>query len=637
MRIKLFKVIILLLVANISVLAQEVDPQLLLKAKARSPEVMYQVALALENQDASRYGKEAVKWLERSSNLNYPPAQALLAYHFIVGFNVEKDLEKGRHLAAQASANNEGLASWLMAQLLPDNKSNVVEQVQKAYEAGYPLAILYYAKLYATGSEDFGIARDTKESDRLLMKASAYRIPYVDNIMISRRTKNHPDLRDHIDYLKSSVEGGNPYYKSLLASCYHYGQATIKDDPKVYSLFSEAAENGDPLVIEGLADCLRMGISVVPDQHMACQLYETVAESSPRAMYLLACYYNEGIAIGRDKAKSLVLFERSANAGYVFSQAILGISLYTGASPCGEKNQSEAYKYLSAAIRNKYYEYLPDDVKSQVCEYAAACLRYGFGTDMNVGEADRLYERSVELRSGVSLSRSAFGLVDVMIPEYCLDQMPVLSAADIPDNILNCVTLDYPIGGNSEMTNAPLGGQFSDTNGNVAFSDANLKQALLKTIDKSGDGEIFLEEMAAVFSLEALKLDKGLRSFEEFAHFKGVKEIPELYFQGFSHLASISIPESVEVIKDNAFLGCSSLAIIELPASVASIGNWAFAYCGKLRTLICKSDVPPVVGEDFLSNTKDVVIYVPAGVVSDYKKSVGWSQHSKRIKPLSSK
>ncbi len=636
MHLKFVKIIFLLLLANNSILAQKVDPQLLHEAKNGSPEAMYQVALALDKQDFNRYGKEAVKWLERSSDLSYPPAQALLAYHHIIGSGVGKDMERGRILAAQASAKNDGLASWLIAQLLPGNKGFVIEHVRKAYKLGYPVAILYYARLYATGSEDFGIARDSKESDRLLLKASAYQLPYVDDIILSRKIKNHPDLKDHFDYLKSSVEGGNLYYMGLLASCYYHGRATRKDDQKAFSLFSEAADKGDPLGIEGLADCLRMGVSVVPDQSEACRLYEKASEHSPRAMYLLACYYNEGVGTGRDKAKALDLFERSANAGYVFSQAILGISLFTGTSPCDEKNQSEAYKYLSAAIRNEYFEDLPNDVKSRVCEYASACLRYGFGTDMNVSEADRLYGRSVELRAGVSLSRAAFGLVDVMTPEYCLAQMPVLTAADIPEDILNYVIIDYPIHDDFGMANSPVDCQASGANGNVTFSDDNLKMALLKSIDKSKDGEISLEEMAAVVSLDSLRLDKGLRSFEEFAHFKSVKEIPEMCFQGFSRLASITIPESVQAIKDNAFLGCSSLISIEIPASVVSIGNWAFAYCGKLRTLTCKSVIPPLVGEDFLSNTKDVVIYVPSGAISSYKQAAGWSQYSKWIKPISS-
>lgn len=635
---KLLKVLVLpfLLCLSLRVFSQEIDPQLLLKARQGSPEAMYQVALSLDKQDINRFGKEAVGWLEKASESHYSPGQALLAYHLKMGLGVGMDWKRATNMAALASSDGDGLANWLLAQMLSENEGSVIEHVRKAYRSNYPVALLYYAKLYALGSEKFGVIRDLKKSEDLLFKSSAYNIPYVEDIIISGQMKNNPDIDVHIDYLKKSVESGTPYYKSLLASCYHHGRATGKDDQKSYTLFSEAAERGDPLGIEGLADCLRIGVSVIPDQSRACQLYEKIAGSSPRAKYLLACYYNEGVGTERDESKALEFFVSSADAGFVFSQAILGIAFFTGTSPYHEKNQIEAFKYLSAALRNSNYDDLPDDIKSRVCEYAAACLRYGFGTEMNVSEADRLYEQSMGLKSGVSLSRASFGLVDVMTPEYCFGQMPVLTAADIPEDILGYVTLDYPIRKSSKEKSS-LADHSASMKDNVIFADYNLKKSLLETVDKSGDEEISYEEMSAISTLDGLKLDKRIRFFDEFAYFTSIKEIPEMYFQGFSQLTTIVIPESVQEINDNAFLGCSSLSLIELPTSVANIGNWAFAYCGKLRTLICKSDVPPVVGEDFLSHTKDVVIYVPAGVISDYKKSAGWSQHSKRIKPLSSK
>ncbi len=47
-------------------------------------------------------------------------------------------------------------------------------------------------------------------------------------------------------------------------------------------------------------------------------------------------------------------------------------------------------------------------------------------------------------------------------------------------------------------------------------------------------------------------------------------------------LASVTIPDSVVIIDDNAFNGCQYLKSITIPDSVGQIGDYAFAYCPSL-------------------------------------------------------
>ena len=50
-------------------------------------------------------------------------------------------------------------------------------------------------------------------------------------------------------------------------------------------------------------------------------------------------------------------------------------------------------------------------------------------------------------------------------------------------------------------------------------------------------------------------------------------------FKGCTSLASISIPNSVTAIEDDAFTGCSSLMSITVPDSVTCIDELAFYNC----------------------------------------------------------
>lgn len=72
-------------------------------------------------------------------------------------------------------------------------------------------------------------------------------------------------------------------------------------------------------------------------------------------------------------------------------------------------------------------------------------------------------------------------------------------------------------------------------------------------------------------------------------------------FSNCSSLKSITIPDSVASIGDNAFYGCSSLITIIIPNSVTYLGKGAFASCTSL-TSITFSDSVVTIGADAFNN-----------------------------------
>lgn len=121
--------------------------------------------------------------------------------------------------------------------------------------------------------------------------------------------------------------------------------------------------------------------------------------------------------------------------------------------------------------------------------------------------------------------------------------------------------------------------------GNIVFADANIKAALVSAFDTEGDGELSYMEAAAVTSIEGVfGTKKTYTSFDEFQYFTGVTTIPSNMFEGWQ-ITSISIPESIVRIGDNAFKSCVKLQSISIPNSVVSIESSAFMDCSSLITV----------------------------------------------------
>ena len=631
----------ILFIASFSLSAQELDPSLLKEARRGDPEAMYKVGMAYESFGDNGSLEEAFQWFSKSADLNYAPAQAMLAYHLRAGLGTRKDHGKALIWAQRASTNNDVLGIWISSLYFKDtNKDLFRDSMHRAFLCRYPTALLYYAKLYSTGSAEYGVVKDLDESDRLIAEAAEYHLPYAVLISSIKQYKETRDADKLFDSLNYAAEAGVPIAKSLIASMYLNGQGVEKDVKKAFTFLESSSSAGEPFGIEELADCYRIGIEVIQNQQKAFEVYDTVKDISPRAKYLLACYKNEGIGTSKDTKEALSLFLESAEEEFVFSEAILGISLFTGSSPCEEKDPGKSFRYLDSAIRNASFEDVPVEVRSKVLEYAAACFRYGFGTTVDVGKADVLYKKSLDLRSGLSLlSNAPIGLVGPVTMNYIVNHATSFSAADIPEDAFDYITLDYPrIAPEVPIeTDSPEVVDKPEEIDYVSFTDQELETYLVSCLDSSGDGHLSEEELASVVSLEGIKLQNTISSFNEFRFFTGLNEIPLMYFQGFSKMSSIIIPETLKVIQNGAFLGCTSLVNLFIPPEVRIIGDWAFAGCENLKSIICQSVDPPEVGDNFISYSDDITIYVPVEAVNAYKNAPGWKKYSQRIKSVKSK
>ena len=100
-----------------------------------------------------------------------------------------------------------------------------------------------------------------------------------------------------------------------------------------------------------------------------------------------------------------------------------------------------------------------------------------------------------------------------------------------------------------------------------------------------------------------------------------------------SGITSVTIPNSVTSISENAFLDCHQLEFVTIGNSVTTIGEYAFRYCYRLTELISLAVDPPMCGIGRYStafgdgvNKAACRLLVPKESISKYKVAKDWKE-----------
>jgi hypothetical protein len=229
--------------------------------------------------------------------------------------------------------------------------------------------------------------------------------------------------------------------------------------------------------------------------------------------------------------------------------------------------------------------------------------------------------------SVTSIGNSAFG--------YCTNLTSITVQALTPPNLGSNVFQDvdttipvYIPGGTLDAYSSANGwNEFTNfIEITITFADANVKALCVNSFDTDEDGEISIDEAAAVSDLGSIFSGNQLiTSFDELKYFTGLSAIGDYAFSGCSGLTLITLPNSITSIGQNAFAGCTGLTSIKIPNIVTTIGEEGFSGCTGLTTLYVNATTPPVLGTSVFDGVnQNIPVYVPGGTASTYLATDGW-------------
>lgn len=121
---------------------------------------------------------------------------------------------------------------------------------------------------------------------------------------------------------------------------------------------------------------------------------------------------------------------------------------------------------------------------------------------------------------------------------------------------------------------------------------------------------------------------KGCNALASFDFVSSLTSIGTECFSGCSALTTVILPKGITKVVRNAFSSCKALKKVHLSANLTQLEFGAFGLCSSLGEVTVEAKTPPTIHPKSFNGVKlsNVVLYVPAESVEQYKTTNWWKQ-----------
>ena len=174
----------------------------------------------------------------------------------------------------------------------------------------------------------------------------------------------------------------------------------------------------------------------------------------------------------------------------------------------------------------------------------------------------------------------------------------------------------------------------------VHFEDPEVKRICVENWDKDGDGELSIEEAAAVSTIDYIFIGKDSIKNLDLSFLHHWERIDFTNVRNCKRLKRVVYPSSLKEVSGGLIMNCHAVEeIVILSKDIRFTFGMAINSLSSLKRVILYAETPPVSTDPssyFLWYVnKNAVIYVPDGSVELYKQIPFYAKFAKKILPMS--
>lgn len=196
--------------------------------------------------------KRGIQYLIKSAELYYPPAQYLLGVKYLIGDDINKDIELGISMILKAADANIAEAFGSIGQLyelgvgFEINHQKAFENYKKSYELGslsyvYELARFYYEGNYCQKDDNMALELFKKS----LSKGKNDALLYIAKLYLNSENIPH-NYPEAVKILKQLSCENNIEARMLLGDCFYHGKGVTKNYNNAYECYTIGYKAGHP-------------------------------------------------------------------------------------------------------------------------------------------------------------------------------------------------------------------------------------------------------------------------------------------------------------------------------------------------------------------------------------------------------